>query len=111
MSGGRAALPLWTAFMTEATAGLPPRPFLPPPGVTMVRLDRASGDVLAPGVESENVLVEAFLDADAPAAAALEHDAAQAAEPAPGAGREDGLREEHLTWDDSGRARQTPEGR
>ena len=113
MSGGTAALPLWTAFMKEATAGLPPRPFLPPPGVTMVRLDRASGDALPPGVEGESALLEAFLDADAPAAAALEleHHATDAPEPIPGAGRGDGLREEHLTWDDAGQAPQTPEER
>ncbi len=70
MSGATAALPIWTDFMKAATAALPPRPFLPPPGVTLVRLDRAAGEVVdgAPGAASDTY-VEAFLDPDVPAAA------------------------------------------
>ncbi|MBY0279671.1 PBP1A family penicillin-binding protein [Candidatus Binatia bacterium] len=106
MSGGAAALPLWTAFMKDATASLPPRPFLPPPGVTMVRLDRASGEVLASDASREAGIVEAFLDADAPAAAALEHDGAPAPElePIPSPGETRPLREERLASGDDGRA-------
>jgi penicillin-binding protein 1A len=111
MSGGTAALPLWTTFMKEATAALPPRPFLPPPGVTMVRLDRASGEVLSPDADPQSAVTEAFLDADAPAATAFEHEAIPAAEPAPAPspGGTQPLREERLAWHDDGRAPQTAE--
>ena len=105
MSGGTAALPLWTAFMKQATAALPPRPFMPPPGVTMVRLDRTSGEVLGPDADPQSAITEAFLDADAPAAAALEQEAVPAPEPeaipSPGENR---LREERLARRDDGRA-------
>jgi penicillin-binding protein 1B len=75
MSGATAALPIWTDFMKAATAALPPRPFLPPPGVTLVPLDRASGEVVddATGMPGEKTFQEAFLDADAPAT--VTHDA------------------------------------
>ena len=109
MSGGKAALPLWTAFMKAAMAPLPPRPFLPPPGVTMVRLERASGTVLPPGVIHEDGITEAFLDADAPAVVALEEDLAP--EPVRAPRSPTGLREEHLAWREEDRARQTAEER
>lgn len=71
LSGSSAALPIWTDFMKEATASLPPRPFLAPPGVTLVRLERRSGQVVdatsAPALQGGEYVDEAFLDADAPA--------------------------------------------
>ncbi|MEW6273346.1 MAG: PBP1A family penicillin-binding protein [Thermodesulfobacteriota bacterium] len=78
MSGATAALPIWTDFMKLATAALPPRPFLPPPGVTLVPFDRASGEVVDGGGAA--TFQEAFLDADAPAT--VTHDA-EPIEPAP----------------------------
>jgi len=90
MSGGTAALPIWTDFMKAAVAPLPPRPFLPPPGVTLVRLDRASGALVDGGIGAvaspdDGTVVEAFLDADAPAAAAVDAEppAPDAASPSP----------------------------
>ncbi len=43
LSGGRAALPIWTSFMAQATASSPERSFLPPPGVSLVEVDRRTG--------------------------------------------------------------------
>jgi penicillin-binding protein 1B len=48
MAGAEAALPLWTEFMKAATAGLPPNPFTPPPGVTLALIDPASGMLATP---------------------------------------------------------------
>ena len=82
MSGATAALPIWTDFMKSAVAALPPRPFLPPPGVTMVRLDRGSGALIAASSDAttrEGSIVEAFLDADAPAAPAPDGQPAEGA--------------------------------
>lgn len=103
MSGASAALPIWTDFMKVATAALPPRPFLPPPGVTLVTIDHGSGEVAEAG--RRGTIQEAFLDADAPAIVTHE------AEPVPvapqdgdgGDGYEDApepreLREERLAY-------------
>lgn len=112
MSGGTAALPIWTDFMKDAVAALPPRPFLAPPGVTLVRLDRQSGAPVDPAAEATrdgSTIVEAFLDADAPGPSALE---AEPAEPAPGGdtlpvespGGVPALREERLALERIGQA-------
>jgi penicillin-binding protein 1A len=42
-TGGRAALPIWLAFMKGAHEGLPERDFEVPQGVAMVRIDPSSG--------------------------------------------------------------------
>ena len=65
LSGGQAALPIWTDFMKQATAADPPRPFIEPPGVTMVRVDRTTGRAVAADEAgsgaSEDIIDEAFL--------------------------------------------------
>ncbi|MDG1400160.1 MAG: hypothetical protein P8R45_05395, partial [Candidatus Binatia bacterium] len=43
LSGGSAALPIWTEFMRRATAADKPRGFSVPPGVTLVEVDRRTG--------------------------------------------------------------------
>lgn len=45
LAGSEAALPIWTEFMKKATAGLPASGFTPPPGVAVVRIDPASGQL------------------------------------------------------------------
>jgi len=45
LAGGEAALPMWSEFMKKAEQGLPAHPFLPPPGVILVRIDPESGGV------------------------------------------------------------------
>lgn len=46
-TGGRAALPIWLSAMQAASEGLPVRDFVPPPEVTVRRIDKATG-LLAP---------------------------------------------------------------
>ncbi len=74
LPGSKAALPIWVDFMSQALAALPPRPFQPPPGVTLVSIDRATGLPVAdlPG-GGDAVLLEGFRDDDAPKIAAPVH--------------------------------------
>lgn len=64
LSGAQAALPIWATFMKRATAGRPPVPFLPPPGVTVVKIDRMTGCRATP--ESHMVIEEAFYSGEEP---------------------------------------------
>jgi penicillin-binding protein 1B len=59
LSGTRAALPIWTTFMTRALAGHPNLAFNAPEGITFVDIDRDTGKVAAPGCP--RVFKEAFL--------------------------------------------------
>jgi penicillin-binding protein 1B len=59
LSGTRAALPIWTAFMTRALAGHADLSFTSPDGITFVDIDRDTGKVAAPGCP--RVFKEAFL--------------------------------------------------
>ena len=43
ITGGRGAAPIWTAFMTKATDGEPPRPFLQPSGIRMQSVHPVTG--------------------------------------------------------------------
>ena len=43
LTGAVAALPIWTEFMTGATAGLPETHFTPPPGIVFEKIDPATG--------------------------------------------------------------------
>src|SRR5581483_2725459 len=74
LTGARAALPLWLDFMKPATAAIAPREFPPPPGVTLVAVERESGRPVdaAAGAPSNDVIEEAFRDIDAPAVSASE---------------------------------------
>jgi penicillin-binding protein 1A len=51
-TGGRAATPIWTAFMTRALEGRPARDFTKPDDVTLVRIDAASGLLAVQGRSS-----------------------------------------------------------
>ena len=48
LTGAEAALPIWTAFMSAATAAYPASSFRPPAGVALVRIDPYTGDVATP---------------------------------------------------------------
>ena len=61
--GARAALPIWTEFMTKALVGVPVSDFAQPPGVVVARIDPATGLLPAPG---GNGIEEFFLDGTAP---------------------------------------------
>ena len=50
LSGATAALPIWTAFMTRALAGLDSPTFQTPEGITFVDIDRDTGQLAGPAV-------------------------------------------------------------
>ena len=58
LSGSRAALPIWTEFMTRALAGTPNVPFDVPDGVTFATIDADTGKLAQPGCP--RVFREAF---------------------------------------------------
>jgi membrane carboxypeptidase/penicillin-binding protein len=43
LTAAQAALPLWTSFIEQASAGHPPRTFAPPPGIVTAKIDPMSG--------------------------------------------------------------------
>lgn len=63
LSGGKAALPIWTRFMLEATAAEPGRPFQAPPGISLVAVDPTTG---RPAQGEEGAIQEAFLAGEEP---------------------------------------------
>ncbi len=63
-TGGSAALPIWIEVMREALKDEPPVPFRTPPGVSIVRVDAATG--LLPGPGTKAVIAEAFLPGTEP---------------------------------------------
>lgn len=64
LSGGQAALPIWTEFMKRATAGTPVTDFVPPPGIKIIEIDPLSGQ---PATAScPYVLREAFFEGEEP---------------------------------------------
>jgi penicillin-binding protein 1A len=70
--GGRAALPIWLAFMKRAHAGLPVREFAAPPGIVTAVVDPATGLLAYEG--EGGAREEVFIDGTAPTEAALPPD-------------------------------------
>jgi penicillin-binding protein 1B len=64
LSGAQAALPIWTEFMKQATAGMPVSDFMPPPGIKIVEIDPLSGQIATSNCPS--VIREAFQEGDEP---------------------------------------------
>ena len=64
LSGGQAALPIWTQFMKNATAGRPSVEFEAPEGITFVDIDRDTGKLAVPGCP--RTFTESFLAGTAP---------------------------------------------
>jgi len=69
-AGGSAACPIWTAFMQRAHQGKPIRAFGQPPGVTVMRIDPASGLLPRPG--QTDTLEEVFAEGTEPTQTAPE---------------------------------------
>jgi penicillin-binding protein 1B len=65
LTGAQAALPIWTAFMKRATAGRPARDFEVPNGIVLATVDPETGARAT--ASCPTIIVEAFLEADAPA--------------------------------------------
>jgi membrane carboxypeptidase/penicillin-binding protein len=59
LSGGQAALPIWTSFMKNALAGRSASTFEAPDGVSFVEIDRDTGKIATP--ICPRVTTEAFL--------------------------------------------------
>src|SRR5215813_8153330 len=71
LSGGQAALPIWTDFMKRATVGHPVTEFTPPPGVTLVPIDGRTG--CRATSYSGAVLKEAFYSGEEPDESCARH--------------------------------------
>lgn len=65
LTAAQAALPLWTHFIEQASAGHPPRGFQPPPGIVTARIDPASG--LRVGAGCPGGVDEVFIEGTEPA--------------------------------------------
>lgn len=71
LSGAQSALPIWTAFMKRALAGRPNVPFVPPPGIVSLEIDKDTG--LLSTAACPRVTTEAFLPGTEPASACALH--------------------------------------
>ncbi len=63
-SGGQAAAPIWTGFMSQALASTPIQPFVPPPDVSFVSIDPTTGLLAKQG--QPNSIMECFLSGTEP---------------------------------------------
>ena len=63
-AGSRAALPIWKAFAEKAFENEPRTPFRVPPGVRLVKVAHASGQLPRPG--EGKVILEAFREGSQP---------------------------------------------
>jgi penicillin-binding protein 1B len=64
LSGGQAALPIWTDFMKATTTEDTPTPFLVPPGIQTTIIDPETGQLATPLCPER--IEESFLDGEAP---------------------------------------------
>ncbi len=71
LTGAQSALPIWTSFMRRALAGRPNVPFVPPPGIVELEIDRDTGHLALPGCP--RVMTEAFVTGTEPATWCLLH--------------------------------------
>lgn len=73
LTGGKAAVPIWTQFMRCAEDWIEDLDFVPPPGVEMRSIDTATGKVASPDCPSESVIDEAFVAGTEPRVYCPEH--------------------------------------
>jgi membrane carboxypeptidase/penicillin-binding protein PbpC len=66
LSGAQAALPIWTEFMQQATAGTPVSNFSQPSGIEMIDVDPSIGCRATP--DWSQVIQEAFIEGQEPSA-------------------------------------------
>ncbi len=60
LSGGQGAVPIWTRYMADATAGEQPADFAFPPGIAFVNVDETSGGLAVPMCPRNVVINMAF---------------------------------------------------
>jgi len=70
-SGGRAALPIWLAAMKAANAQRPGKGFLPPPSVTVRKIDVTTGQLAALDAPPQSTLDEYFIEGTEPTEVAV----------------------------------------
>lgn len=63
-TGGRAAIPIWLAYMKEAMRGVPPQEFVPPANVVFALVDPKTGQLAPP--DFEGALNEPFIQGTEP---------------------------------------------
>lgn len=66
LSGGQAAVPIWTRYMQAVTAGQPDADFAQPAGVVMVPIDETSGGLATPQCPRNSIVTDAFKEGTQP---------------------------------------------
>ncbi|MEO8033838.1 MAG: PBP1A family penicillin-binding protein [Acidobacteriota bacterium] len=66
LSGGQAAVPIWTRYMQAVTAGQTDVDFQQPAGIALVQIDETSGGVAAPQCPRHAVVTDAFKEGTQP---------------------------------------------
>lgn len=71
LSGGQAAVPIWSSFMRRALAGRPNTEFEVPPGIVFAEIDKDTGQLATP--QCPRVFREAFLEGHEPTQSCQTH--------------------------------------
>ena len=66
LSGGQGAVPIWTRYMQQVTAGQKNVDWAPPGGVEMVQIDEMSGGLATPNCPRNAIITDAFKSGTAP---------------------------------------------
>lgn len=66
LTGGQAAVPIWTEYMKCVSPMEPELDFIPPPGVVFVDVDKTTGLLATPNCSSEDVIREVFVKGTEP---------------------------------------------
>jgi penicillin-binding protein 1B len=82
LSGGEAAVPIWTRYMSIVTAGQPNADWTAPPGITFEEVDETSGGMATPQCPPSSVVNEAFKEGMQPSQLCPLHSPQAPAQPA-----------------------------
>jgi penicillin-binding protein 1B len=66
LSGGQAAVPIWTRYMQQVTPGQPNADFALPPGLTAVQFDETSGGLATPNCPRNVIVTDPFKEGTEP---------------------------------------------
>ncbi|RIL09603.1 MAG: hypothetical protein DCC75_06150 [Proteobacteria bacterium] len=66
LTGGAAAVPIWTEFMQCASNALPAYEFIPPRDVAFLNVDSSTGELASPSCPEESLVKEVFIASSAP---------------------------------------------
>lgn len=73
LPGAAAALPIWANIMNRSLKGTPPKPFLDPPGVVRMKIDRETKQKATTKCPKENRMEEVFLEGTEPKLECTKH--------------------------------------